>query len=73
MTTAVRYPSTASIYEALRSRHDAIGRLEEVGLTREHLEYRLSDAASILGVPVERLTERLLREPDVEEAVRVPH
>jgi len=62
MTPAVRYPTTASIYEALRGRHDAMERLQQVGLTREHLEYRLSDAASVLGLPVERLTEKLLRE-----------
>ncbi len=66
MATAVRYPSNASIYEALRGRPDALGRLHEVGLTREHLEYRLCDAARMLGVPVERLTETLLREPEAE-------
>jgi len=66
MAAAVRYPSNASIYEALRSRPDALGRLQEVGLTREHLEYRLCDAARIAGIPIERFTATLLREPKTQ-------
>ncbi len=66
MTTAVRYPLNASIYEALRGRPDALVRLQEAGLTRDHLEYRLCDAARMLGVPAERLVETLLRDPEVE-------
>lgn len=73
MPSAVRYPSNASIYEALRNRPGAVARLQQAGLTREHLEYRIDDAAQMLGVPAERLVEILLREPagpKSEEGVR---
>lgn len=62
MESAVRYPANASIYEALRNRPGALVRLQEAGLSREHLEYRIGDAARMLGVPAERLAEVLLRE-----------
>ncbi|MCE7927289.1 MAG: hypothetical protein HUU14_00415 [Dehalococcoidia bacterium] len=62
MESAVRYPANASIYEALRNRPGALVRLQEAGLSREHLEFRIGDAARMLGVPAERLAEVLLRE-----------
>ena len=63
MTVETRIPGTVSVYEALRTRPGAMARLTRVGLTRDHLDYRLTDAALELGVSVERFTELLEREP----------
>lgn len=62
MKSEVRYPANASIYEVLRNRPGGLLRLQEAGLSRDYLEYRIGDAARILGVPEQRLTEALLRE-----------
>ena len=51
------FPATVSLYEALRSHPEASGTLGQLGLGREHYEYRLGDAARLAGVPVARLTE----------------
>jgi hypothetical protein len=40
-----------------------MARLQSVGLTRDYLDYRIDDAAKALGMPVERLTALLDREP----------
>ncbi len=63
MPTLVRYPSNASVYEALRARHGAIAQLQRAGLTRDYLEYRLDDAARVVGMPLERFTEILVPAP----------
>jgi hypothetical protein len=63
MAVEVRYPGTVSVYEALRARPGAMARLQSVGLTRDYLDYRIDDAAKALGMPVERLTALLDREP----------
>jgi hypothetical protein len=57
MGSTIRYPGNVSIYEAVRTRPGAFARLERAGLTREHLDYRIGDAARLLGLPLERLTE----------------
>lgn len=67
MADETRIPETVSVYEALRTRPGAMARLTRVGLTRDHLDYRLSDAAQELGVSVERFTELL--EQDEREPV----
>ncbi|HEY4669422.1 MAG TPA: hypothetical protein VIH05_06575 [Tepidiformaceae bacterium] len=66
MATATRFPQNASVYELIRARPGARARLSRVGLTREHLDYRLGDAAEALGVPVEQISE--LVRPDSETA-----
>jgi hypothetical protein len=64
MAAATRFPDNASVYEAIRTRPGALARLSRAGLTRDHLDYRLGDAAAVLGIPVEHITELL--QPTVE-------
>lgn len=66
MATATRFPENASVYELIRTRPGARARLSRAGLTREHLDYRLGDAAEALGVPVEHISE--LAVPEAETA-----
>lgn len=49
-------PRSASIYELRRLRPEVRAQLENLGLTDEHLGYRISDAARAIGVPAERIT-----------------
>lgn len=55
MTTTVKFPGTASVYELVRTRPGAMARLQSVGVTREHFSFRIDDAARAVGLPVERL------------------
>lgn len=55
--TSLRYPETASVYEALRTNPAAGPRLQGMGLTREYYDYCLGDVARVLGVPRDRLDE----------------
>lgn len=64
MATATRFPENASLYELIRTRPAARARLSRVGLTREHLDYRLGDVAEALGVPVEHISELVRPEPE---------
>jgi len=66
MTAATRFPDNASIYEAIRTRPGVRARLSRAGLTRDYLDYRLGDAAEVLGVPVEHISELL--QPETESA-----
>ncbi len=57
-----RFPLNATVYEAMRARPGASARLSAVGLTREFYDYRISDAARAVGLPVERLAAILAPE-----------
>ncbi|MEO6045811.1 MAG: hypothetical protein ABIQ47_18075 [Tepidiformaceae bacterium] len=57
MSTTVKFPETASVYELVRTRPGAMERLQSVGVTREYFSFRIEDAARAVGVPVERLAE----------------
>ena len=63
MPSTTRYPQSASVYEAVRNRPGAAARLAQVGVRPEHYEYRLVDAASALGLSVERLEDLIDRDP----------
>ena len=51
-----RFPLNATVYEAMRTRPGAGARLSAVGLTRDYYDYRITDAARAVGLPVERLS-----------------
>lgn len=63
MTTTIKFPGTASVYELVRTRPGAMERLRSVGVTREHFSFRIDDAARAVGVPVERLAEIAAERP----------
>ncbi|MEP7216375.1 MAG: hypothetical protein ABI782_08980 [Anaerolineaceae bacterium] len=63
MTTTVKFPGTASVYELVRTRPGALERLQSVGVTREYFSFRIDDAARAIGVPMERLAEIAERQP----------
>ncbi|MCC7364751.1 MAG: hypothetical protein IT303_10300 [Dehalococcoidia bacterium] len=63
MAYEARVPGSVSVYEALRVRPAAGPRLARMGVTRELYDYRIADAATLLGVPVERLTAVIEGEP----------
>lgn len=64
MGTTAQYPANASIYEIIRTRPGARARLLELGLTREHFDFPLGEAARALGIPVERLAEAVAADPE---------
>lgn len=51
-----RFPLNATVYEAMRTRPGASARLSAVGLTRDYYDYRITDAARAVGLPVESLS-----------------
>ncbi len=57
VTKTPAYPGNASVYELLRTHPAARAKLAEMGVTTELLGYKIGDAARVVGVPVERLTE----------------
>jgi len=59
MHSLTRIPASLSVYEALRMRPAASARLAQMGITRDMYDYRITEAASALGLPTERLTDAL--------------
>ena len=55
--SAIPYPSSESLYEAVRARPAASAPLARLGLTRDYYDLRIGEAARAAGVPVSRLTE----------------
>jgi hypothetical protein len=56
------YPRSASIYELMRLRPALRPQLEDLGVTDEHLGYRIGEAARAVGVPAERIAAMVERE-----------
>lgn len=56
---ATRLPGNASVYELVRTGHGSLKSLSKVGLSREDLDLRISDAAQRTGLPVDALTREL--------------
>jgi len=59
MTDAPRVSPSVSVYEALRVHPGSTARLASLGLTPDLYDHRIRDAARVLGVSVERLTNAL--------------
>ena len=67
-----RFPLNATVYEAMRTRPGASARLSAVGLTRDYYDYRITDAARAMGLPVERLSDIIAPEQvEARPAARV--
>ena len=54
-----RLPGNASVYELVRTGHGTLKSLSKVGLSREDLDLRISDAARATGLPLDALTREL--------------
>lgn len=52
-------PANASMYELLRTGHGSMESLTRLGLSREDLDLRVSDAARRTGLPLATLTQKL--------------
>lgn len=52
MANTPRFPTTASVYEVVRTHPEARARLQAVGVTNDYLDYPLRDAARAVGMPV---------------------
>ena len=59
MALATRLPGNASMYELLRTGHGSLKGLSKVGLTREDLDLKVTDAARRTGLPLETLAEKI--------------
>ena len=57
-----RLPGNASVYELVRTGHGTLKSLSKVGLSREDLDLRISDAALRAGLPLDALTRELDQE-----------
>ena len=57
-----RLPGNASVYELVRTGHGTLKSLSKVGLSREDLDLRISDAALRTGLPLDALTRELDQE-----------
>ena len=66
MSASTPYPSSVSLYEAVRTRPSASAPLARLGLTRDYYDLRLGEAARAAGVPVSRLT-KIIEEADPGE------
>lgn len=58
-----RFPLNATVYEAMRTHPGATARLSAVGLTRDYYDYRITDAARAVGLPVEELSALIDDDP----------
>lgn len=59
MAVETRFLRGASMYELVRTGHGSLEGLAKVGLTREDLDLRISEAARRTGLPAESLTRKL--------------
>lgn len=59
MAVESRLPKSASVYELVRTGHGSLEGLARVGLSREDLDLRISEAASRAGLPAESLAQKL--------------
>lgn len=59
MEVETRIPSGASMYELVRTGHGSIEALARVGLSRDDLDLRISEAARRTGLAAESLTREL--------------
>ncbi|MEO8539880.1 MAG: hypothetical protein ABI577_09090 [bacterium] len=59
MAVETRLLKGASMYELMRTGHGSLEGMARVGLSRDDLELRISEAALRTGMPAESLTRKL--------------
>ncbi len=59
MQTETRLLNSASVYELVRTGHGSIEGLARVGLSRDDLDLRISEAARRTGIAEETLARRI--------------
>lgn len=59
MKMETRLPRSASVYELVRTGHGSIEGLQRIGLSRDDLELRISEAARRTGLAEDLLARRL--------------